>query len=160
MSFGADLYVILSTQFEWSLLRRSRTCWEIQVFAWHPDSWGMYSSKWSCFERLNVYITSPAPAVSLFKPSPIYLHYLLLWTYSVNLVQFGHTVTVHVQHRWQMNMNKLLHIFKHVRLIMDTYSMFSRSDLSVPNGYFYGYWTTVQTDTAFTPAGMGELLVK
>lgn len=105
-----------------------------------------------------MYNTFPVTAVSLCNPSPIYLHYLLLDTYSVNPVQFGHTVTVHVQHRWQMNMHKLLHIFKHVRLIMDTYRMFSRSDLSRPNGYFYGYGTTLRT--AFAPAGMGELLVK
>lgn len=112
------------------------------------------------FEGLNVYNTSPVTAISLCKPSPIYLHYLLLWTYSVNPIQFGHTVTVHVQHRWQMNINKLLHIFKHVRLTMDTYRMFNRRDLSKPNGYFYGYGIIVQTDTAFTLVGICELLVK
>lgn len=137
------------------------TYWEDQEFTEKPRSlpgWWMYSSKWRCFERFNACITSPVPAVSLCKPRSIYLHYLLLWTYSVNPVQSGHTVTVHVQHRWQMNMNKLLHIVKYVRLIMD--SMFNRADLSMPKGHFYGYWTTLHTDTAFTPAGMGGLLVK
>lgn len=101
------------------------------------------------------------PQYQLFhSASPVLFICITCYCGHIQWIQFGHTVTVHVQHRWQMNMNKLLHTGKHVRLTMDTYSMFNRADVSMPNGFFYGYWTTVHTDTAFTPAGMGEHLVK
>lgn len=141
VSFGADLCVGLSTHFGWNLLRQ----YTPGVCLGPEHLMNVLFKVKSLCNTYCVDFTSSLPAVSLSKPSPIYLYYKFTESNSF----WAHRVTVHVQHRWQINMNKLCH----------TVSMSDLLWISTAR-WILGYWTSVQTDRAFSSARIDRLLLK